>query len=72
MLDFAVAILVGTLSLSGGVLHVDGTPTSQAFGQLPLALIPAFAVPLFAITHLIVLLQLRHRYAGQQRILLAL
>jgi len=71
LLDFAVAILVGTMSQRGGALHLDGTPTTQAFGQLPLALIPAFAVPLFVITHLIVFLQLRFRYADQQRIVLA-
>ncbi len=71
LLDFVVAILVGTMSQSGGVLHIAGTPTTQAFGQLPLALIPAFAVPLFTITHLIVFLQLRHRYAGKERIVLA-
>lgn len=60
--DFAVAVGVGILSRSNGVLHFSGSAPSDAMGTFPLALIPAFAVPLYLITHVIILLQLRRRW----------
>jgi len=66
--DFIVAVVIGTLARSGGSLHFAGTPPSDALGVFPVALIPAFAVPLYVITHLIVALQLRARGSDTTRI----
>lgn len=61
LVDFAVAF--GTAILSGGgmPLRLDGAPVPAVLLTLPLALIPAFGVPAFAILHLIAWLRLPSR-----------
>ena len=54
MLDFASA--VGTALLARGS---EGTVTTQVLGDLPLVLIPAFAVPLWICLHLTAFTQIR-------------
>lgn len=54
--DFIVAVGVGALS------------GSSAMASFPLAIVPGFLVPLFTITHVIVYIQLRAHWKGQQRI----
>jgi hypothetical protein len=61
IVDFVVAVIVGTASryelpdaLSGGV-------TTVLMGEFPLALIPAFVVPLLAISHAVIFLQVKNR-----------
>ena len=66
--DFIVAVATGTLSGTGGLLHFNGSVSSDAMGSFPLVLIPAFFVPLFLITHLIVLIHLRTQWRGVSRI----
>ncbi len=64
LLDFAVAAGTGIAARNQIPGLVEGV-TSSAMGDLPLVLIPAFAVPVFIILHLIVLLQVRQaRRAG--------
>ena len=64
LFDFALAVGTGVLTSpsSAGVL-ADAT-TSAIMSELPLSLIPTFAVPLWIIVHMISLLQLRHRAAS--------
>jgi hypothetical protein len=66
--DFIAAVVIGTLARTGGPLQLAGTPPSDAMGMFPLALIPAFVVPFYVVTHLIVALQLRTRWTGATRI----
>ena len=59
--DFLLAVSLGVLTRAGDVLHFDGAVDSNIMGTFPLALIPAFAVPFYMITHLIIYAQLMHR-----------
>jgi hypothetical protein len=61
MLDLITAVTMGVLNSQGrlGILAHD--VTTRPMGQFPLSLIPAFAVPLLFIDHLIVLFQLREK-----------
>jgi len=64
LLDFVVAAGTGIAARNQIPGLVEGV-TSSAMGDLPLVLIPAFAVPVFIILHLIVLLQVwQARSAG--------
>lgn len=56
LLDFVIAIGTGIIARNQIPGFVEGV-TSSAMGELPLVLIPAFAVPVFIILHLIVLMQ---------------
>ena len=61
IVDFVVAVSMAVLS--SGLFNVmnglNGNVTTSAMNQLPLVLIPAFAVPLFTMLHLTALLQVR-------------
>ena len=59
IVDLAVAVGIGVLAGSGptNLLHV--TPTTEALTMLPLALIPATAVPLAVALHVVSLRHLR-------------
>lgn len=62
--DFAVALATG-IAASGAIPAITGTgATTAAMSVLPMALLPGFFVPLFFITHLAVLLQVRRLRAG--------
>ena len=58
LLDFAIAVVIGTLLRS---TWLGGTVNTDAMAQLPLSLIPTIIVPLYGITHLIIYLQLRNK-----------
>ena len=59
LLDFAGAVATGVLT-SPSALGVFADPAAGAnMGEMPLSLIPTFAVPLWTIFHIITLLQLR-------------
>lgn len=62
LLDFVVAISIGTLVASQVIGVADGT-TTVPMSLLPLLLIPAFLVPGFAMLHITALIQAR-RYAN--------
>ena len=64
LLDFALAVGTGVLTSPSPVGVFAGATTSGIMSELPLTLIPAFAVPLWIIVHLISLLQLRRRTAS--------
>lgn len=68
LLDFVVAISIGILTREAGIAQLGGAIGSDAMTAFPLALVPGFGVPFFIITHLIVYLQLRNNWPGQQRI----
>jgi len=61
LLDFAVAVGTGISSISGGPLAFEGQPGSELVNAFPLVLIPALAVPMFIIFHLIAWLKLHGR-----------
>ncbi|MGF1477262.1 MAG: hypothetical protein ACFB6S_17090 [Geminicoccaceae bacterium] len=59
MLDFVLAFGTAILSDTDRILAVAGAPTAGLMQTLPMVLIPAYAVPLFIILHLIAWLKLR-------------
>ncbi len=59
--DFVVALGVGATLGEPAFAALAGGVSMAPMQQFPLVLIPAFAVPVLAITHLIVFLQLRRR-----------
>ena len=61
LVDFLLAVSLGVLTRAGDVLHINGAVDSNIMGSFPLVLIPAFAVPFYMITHLIIYAQLMHR-----------
>lgn len=59
LLDFVVAIGTGVLTSNTSIALVAPAPSMASMGELPLSLIPTFAVPLWTIIHIASLLQLR-------------
>ena len=57
VIDFVSAVSIGLFARELMPGLVEGV-TTLAMGQLPMVLIPTFAVPVFAIMHLIVLIQI--------------
>ena len=55
ILDFVIAF--STATICAMTISGDGLPSITPMGQLPLVLIPAFMVPLFAMLHIVALLQ---------------
>lgn len=53
MADFVAAIGTAILSGNGFPLRIEGEPLPQLMQALPMAMIPAFGVPLFIILHII-------------------
>jgi hypothetical protein len=58
MADLVVAIALGMMTSPGPAHFVDTTPTSKFITHFPLALVPAFLVPLAFMLHVISLWQL--------------
>jgi hypothetical protein len=59
LIDFAGAIGTGVLTSNSSLGLLSDGRTYVSLGELPLSLIPTFAVPLWIIFHIISLLQLR-------------
>ncbi|MBB5518030.1 hypothetical protein [Amphiplicatus metriothermophilus] len=59
LFDFAAAFATGALAREGGALHQPGAIHTGLMAELPLALIPGYLVPAFAILHLIAFFKLR-------------
>jgi hypothetical protein len=55
ILDFVIAFTTATVCAM--IITTDVPPTIAPMGQLPLVLVPAFMVPLFAMLHIIALMQ---------------
>ncbi|MBI3706263.1 MAG: hypothetical protein HY246_01020 [Proteobacteria bacterium] len=64
LLDFAGAVGTGVLTSNTALGFFAGTAARASLGELPLSLIPTFAVPLWIILHIIALLQLRRSAVG--------
>jgi hypothetical protein len=62
LIDFVIAVSMGVI-MRPGMGIIDDTLTSAPMGEFPLALIPGFAVPLFIVTHIIIYLQLTHKWS---------
>lgn len=61
LVDFTTAFALAILSSEGLPLHFAGAPVLGPVLGLPLVLVPAFAVPVFAILHAIAWLRLPPR-----------
>lgn len=59
ILDFVVAFTTATICAM--TLAADTAPSILGMGKLPLALIPTFVVPLFAMLHIVALMQAKER-----------
>jgi hypothetical protein len=55
ILDFVIAFTTATVCAM--IITTDVPPTIAPMGQLPLVLVPAFMVPLFAMLHIVALMQ---------------
>jgi hypothetical protein len=64
ILDLVTALSLGALSATSAIRLFHSTPSTDAMGSLPLALIPAFAVPVFLLLHVVSLWGLRRSVAG--------
>ena len=62
ILDFVIAFTTATISSM--TLVTDGLPSMAPITQLPLALIPAFMVPLFVMLHIVALMQSKRARAA--------
>jgi len=62
--DFVIAVLTGILT-SEGFAHVWAQETPNIINQHPLAMFPAFFVPLFLAFHLVLISRLRQKGAGR-------
>ena len=72
LFDFVVAFTTGILTSGGAFGLLTGAVSNAPVQQLPLLLIPAFAVPLFILVHFAALLQLRQaRAAADQGVAVA-
>lgn len=65
VLDFVVAVSLGVLTRTDALLFQPGTVSSDAMTTFPFVLVPAFLVQIFAITHIIIYLQLMNNYKDQ-------
>ena len=59
IVDMVAAVTIGFLAGAGPLQLLDVTPSTEALGQLPLALIPTVVVPVALALHVISLLRLR-------------
>lgn len=64
-LDFIIAVSLGVLTRTDALLFQANTASSDLMTAFPFVLVPAFLVQLFAITHIIIYLQLMNNYKNQ-------
>jgi hypothetical protein len=64
LLDFLGAVSGGVLSGSSPIGILRGAVTADILLELPLSMIPTFAVPLWIVLHIISLIKLRNARAG--------
>jgi len=67
-LDFIVAVSLGILTRTDALLFQPNGANSDLMTAFPFVLIPAFLVQFFAITHIIIYLQLKHHYQDKDLI----
>ena len=68
IVDFIIAVTVGILSQTDGVLYTANGADADIMVQFPLVLIPGFLVQVFTITHLIIYLQLSNNFNKEELI----
>jgi len=56
--DLVVALGIGALSAPSTIRIFHGSPSTAAMAQLPLSMIPVFAVPIFLLLHTVSLLKI--------------
>lgn len=61
LLDFILAVSLGIMTRSGGLLMQADTVNSDIMTQLPFIIIPGFLVQVFTLTHIIIFLQLKQQ-----------
>ena len=66
LIYFIVAVSVGILTQTDTILFADSGVNSDLMVVFPFALIPGFLVQVFAITHLIIYLQLNNNYRNNK------
>jgi hypothetical protein len=72
LFDFVVAFATGIFTSGGAFGLLTGAVSNAPVQQLPLLLVPAFAVPVFILVHFAALLQLRRaRTAADQGVSIA-
>ena len=62
LLDFVIALSVGILTRTDGILFQANNVSSDLMTQFPFVLVPAFLVQVFTLTHIIIYLQLKNKY----------
>ena len=68
LVDFILALGIGALSQTGGLLYFAGGPSNDLVVAMPLVLIPGFLVQVFVITHIIIYLQVRNNWENKDMI----
>ncbi len=69
LLDLALAVSIGALSAESSIRLFSNAPSTAAMAELPLSMIPVFAVPIFVLLHMTSLLGLRASHPrGTQRV----
>jgi hypothetical protein len=68
LMDFVVAVSVGILTRSDAILAPAKGVNSDLMTTFPFVLIPAFLVQVFALTHIIICLQLKNNHRHDERI----
>jgi hypothetical protein len=58
--DFVVAVTTGLLTSQSAIGLITGPISSAAIDNIPVSLIPTFAVPFFIILHAISFIQLKN------------
>ena len=65
LLDFVIAVSVGVLTQTNGILFAASGIDSDLMTVYPFVLIPGFLVQVFSITHIIIYLQLKNNHHNQ-------
>jgi len=68
LVDFFVAVSVGILTRSEAILAPANGVNSDLMTTFPFVIIPGFLVQVFALTHIIIYLQLRNNYRHCEKI----
>lgn len=70
VVDFIVAVSIGVLTRENAILASGNSVNSDLMSAFPFALIPAFLVQVFLLTHIIIYLQLRHHWRGRHNVVI--
>jgi len=71
MLDFIIAVSVGILTRTDGILAPISGVNSDLMTIFPFVIMPGFLVQVFALTHIIIYLQLKNNHIHDEKITFA-